>query len=566
MLGIELTGSSIRVVQWQGRGPSARIEGEFREQLPRELNASSADELGAWLKAKLKEAGLKGGDSVALFGRGAVAVKSLRVPVVPDRELPAVVAYSIETVAAAETVLDFQPGPVQSSEGADGPEQFVFAGTVAASYLEALRKMSAKAGVTIKKASPRAYGTRAFVESAGVTLPSGLVLVHLADDSVEISLWTGAALRLLRWLPISGGASDRLANEIRRTLASFSSEDPESRLDGLLVVGEVPEGVENALAGASSLPVQVVDSRGLPAPVLPLVGCSADDKKAWPIDFLKPKRTQETTNQRRPLALLAALLAVIVGGGGWFLVQRAMANRDVQISSLNDQLAQLTQQINELKPMVDRHAVIREWIDAGDPLLDELQEIAAALPDTSDLFLTGFEYNAGQNGQSGTVKLDGLSRLQSTVTQAQTQLASGDHRYEVLPRGIDPGADVGAFAWRFGLDINIAPLSMIEYVQRSESWHKQVEALAPPIDMVRNPASLARTPAKPAVAAGTKKSEGGEKQKKESEASDGQGSKVLDDLVETIRQLPPEEREAEIAKKPKFLQKRLRKAVQGGKQ
>ena len=571
MIGIELTANRIRVADVRGKGSDARISASFTETFPTELVPAKGDDLGKWLKTKLRAAGIGSGDAVVLLGRGIASLKTIRVPVVPDNELPQVVSFAVEgnTSQVGETIVDYQSGPIHTGASPEtGDELEVFTAVAGVETIEAIKKMLAKAGLNPKRLGVRAYGVRALLPP---TLKSSAcdIVLYAAEDSIEVSVWMGVQLRLCRSIAIVGGAvsPSRCVNEIRRTLASFHSQSEEGDVTSITFLGRDTAQVAEETRNTTALTIHDSPFPELDADFLAIVGgtSAADDKATWPIDFLRPKKAAPQSDQKRTMALVGALVAVIVGGGGFFLFNRELSRREREIKSLSAEVAQLTAEINEYKPTTERHEVIKQWVNSGDGLLDELQEVAAALPDTSDMILTGLEYNAGQNDQPGTIKLDGLSRDQRIVTQAQTQFAStSDKRYEVVPRGMDPGSDVGAFVWRFGLDLMIDPLSMAQYAARSESRTKAIEKLAPPVDMVRKEMPLAHQA--PASASTDKKvaAKGGKGEKNEgtsAEAKPEDGETVIDKKIKELLKLTPEQREVEISKEKKFQQNMLRKAI-----
>jgi len=575
MIGIELTGNRIRVADVRGKGSAARVHGSWSDGLPTELVTSKAEQLGKWLKEKLKAAGIGGGEAVVLLGRGVVSVKSIRVPVVPDNELPQIVSFTVEgtTSQIGETIVDYQSGPIHAGANAEsGDELEVFTAVATAESIDVIRKMLAKAGLNPKRIGLRAYGYHATLPRSSKSNDCDLVL-YASEDSIEVSVWTADQLRISRSIPLVGGAvaAARCVNEIRRTLASFHSQSDQENVHRLTLLGRHTEEIAAEVREATNLEIKEIQISDVDADLIAIVGGAgaADDKSVWPIDFLRPKKAVAQANQKRTLALVGALAFVIIGGGGFFVFRRELDKRDRQLASLNAEIAQLTSEINEFKPTTERHEIIKQWVGSGDMLLDELQEVAAALPDTSDLILTGLEYNAGQNDQPGTIKLDGLSRDQSIVTQAQTQLASTtDKKYDVIPRGLDPGADVGAFVWRFGLDLTIDPLSLSQYAARADVRNKALDKLLPPVDMVRNVISLAHQ----AVTSGSKDTKVAGKDSKEdrkaekrdakaeSASSSGGGSSV-DKKIANLLKLSPEEREKEIAKEKKVYQSLLRSAL-----
>jgi hypothetical protein len=558
MIIVELAGSRIRVADVRDRGSSAKASAQWSAAVPQEWSTENEELLTPWLKAGLKEAGIGKGDAVVLLGRGVVTFKSVRVPVVPEAELPTVVHFALdaEGPTGAEMVIDFQAGPIVPINATES-ELDVLTVSIPTSRLEVIRTVLSKAGLTIKRVTVRPIATRLSIGPLAGDRPTE-GLVYLSDDGVEIALWTGSKLRLCRWVslgPIPRSA-DRLANEVRRTLASFHAESKDDHVSKLILLGDEATELSHPIEERLSVPTEVASTVHAEGTSFSLIG-GADLPSPCPIDFLKPKRTAPVSDQRRVRMLVGGLLAVVCAAAGYIWFSKETARRDSQIQSLQAQLAQVTQEIKTLQPTSDRHKVIKDWIDSGDPVLDELQEVAAQLPDTSDLFLTGLEYNAGQNKQPGTIKLDGLSRDQSIVTRAQTMIAGKtEGRYDIIPRGIDPGADVGPFVWRFGLDLGFDPMSIAKYAERAADRAKTLEALRPPPNMVRQEISLARTNA---TSAGSP-SKAEKKEARQAAKAEGAstGSELRKRKIDELKKLPPEEREAALAKEPKFLQKQLR--------
>ncbi len=560
MIVIEISGGRLRVAQVRGSGPSATVSASWSDAIPGDWTNANEQTIALWLRGGWKESGVGKGESIVLLGRGMVTPKSVRVPVVPEGELPTVVAYALESSAGGEdVVVDFQAGPIVPVSATES-ELDVLTATMPTERLDVLKKVLAKVGLVPKRVTLRPFGTRGALSVKGKGEGTEGILL-LSDDGVEISVWSAGKLRLCRWISAKGGLSaDRLGNDVRRTLAAFHAESGEDHVARWILAGDQAEELAGPLAETLALPTSVASLASISSELIPLVG-SVDLGTSVPIDFLRPKRAAVASNMTRVRLLAGTLLAIVVAGAGYMFFNQESAKRDSQIASLQTEWAMVKQQITELKPTTDRHQVIQDWIESGDPLLDELQEVAAQLPDTSDLFLTGLEYNAGQNNQPGTIKLDGLSRDQSIVTRAQTMIAGRQEgRYDIIPRGLDPGADVGPFVWRFGLDLGFDPLSIADYAARAEDRAKTLDALKPPPDMIRKEMTLER---KLATTSGSTKADRKEaKQAAKEEGGKGaSGSELRKRKIEELKKLPPEEREAAITKEPKFLQKQLRQEL-----
>jgi Tfp pilus assembly PilM family ATPase len=581
MIVVELASDRIRVADVEGVGRSARVSAAFSLPLPQELAPQSVEALAAWLRGQFENSKLRKGDCVCVLGRGVVVLKTIRVPVVPDNELAGVVAFAVEGALhlPGPTTVDFQPGPIHpAADGQPSDEQEVAAAVASAAVVETVKGMLAKAGLPCRRMGVRPFAVRAGcrVETSGDG--GAVALLYTSPETLELSIWTGGHLRSCRWMaPASSTTPDRIANEVRRTLAAFHAQSDGANVAKLLAAGADAPSLVGPLKTALSNEVEMLDVGEVAAEHAAALGAAAlaASRAPWPIDLLRPKRVSAAVNpSRRTLILAGAFVLVLVVGGALQLL-RAFSARNDQINLLTARLAQMDQEIARFKPITDRHATLAEWVESADPILDELQEVAAILPDTSDLFLTSLEYNSGQRDSPGTIKLDGLARQQSHVTRLQTKLIEESKgRYEVVPRGLDPGADVASFVWRWGLDLAIEPLEPAGYAERSAARKETLELLKPPEGRTRNELSLARgggggpttsRGGRPDRRASTVRSSDRGRPGDEERSGEGGGaatSKFFEDKVAAIRKLPPEEREEAIQSEPKFLQKRLRKAIE----
>jgi Tfp pilus assembly PilM family ATPase len=570
MIGIELSATRVRVLS---TGNKDRLL-TLADAWPNELRADTVDANAAWLKGQLKSAGIDAGEAVAILSRGLVQVKAIRVPVVPDAELPSVVAFAAETIAhqpGISYVIDYQPGPIHAGTADDGSDQLeVLAAVASADIVDVVKRLLQKAGVSLKRLGVRPWGARVF--HPGRSDAASDVLCHVTTDLMEVAVWTQAQLRICRWIPLTSPVSvDRLSNELKRTLAAFSAENHDEPVDAVALIGAGLEAFESTLAERTGLAVTHVAIAATDASDVSLLGAirSAEGRAPWAIDLLRPKKAGPPVDQKRRQAIIGSTAAVLIAAAALFSFNRQLAAKQSRIDALRSEIAQISTDLTTYKPVVDRHNVIQNWVRSGDPIIEELQEVAGALPDTTDMFLTGLEYTAGQSDQPGTIKIDGVAREQSTITRAQAALAgNGPHRYDVVPRGIDPGADVGSFVWRFGLDLRLKSLTDFEYAQRSPHREKMLQSLNLPDGKKREPISLARkstaatntpasaTPAKAKPAAGDSP--------ETADASESAGD-FFQKKVDELKKLPAAEREAAVAKEKKFLQKRLRKALEGAR-
>lgn len=568
MIVLEFSGDQIRVAVVTGANGKARIEHSLAETLPSELSKSTASELGTWLKQRLVAGGFRAGEVVCVLGRGWVTLKALPVPVVPDNELPAVVHFAVEgaTHEVGSIVVDYHPGPIQAGSGEQADEQEVLAAVISTDMLDALRVLLSGAGLSVRRILARPFAVRTALPSIAIDDDESVGIVYVSSDTLEVSLWTGEHLRICRWVSTGSSSSvERMANEVVRTVAVFHSGASLSDLKRIVIVGEGAESLLPPLRAGLTAEVQIspVDA---PIDFFSLLGAGSTvaSKSSWPIDLARPKRAKAAGVRVTSRLVLAGVLAgVLVVGGGYTLVN-AFWSRDARIQSLQDELARLGQSITTIAPPEKRYAATKRWVDSADPILDELQEIAGALPDTSEMFITSLEYRAGVDPQPGALRLDGLAKSQPVITGAQEQLArQSKGRWKVAPDDFAPTGDIADFDWQWGVELTMEqPLSTSAYMDRRPERQKSLEGIDPGQGQQRNDIRLTKkTGPGPSQRGGSRS---GRPRTSSSSSSDTESdsSKFFDEKVESIRKLPQEQWEEAIQQEPRFMQKRLRKALE----
>ncbi|MFO0944695.1 MAG: hypothetical protein U1D30_01920 [Planctomycetota bacterium] len=602
VLGVNFMGNWVLAVEVKTNGRRPKVTATHAAKLPKELTPSHAEELGNWFKGELKTHGFSASDAVCAVGRNLVSLRSVKVPQCPDAELPAIVRFALEGESQSpldEHLLDFQqPTSV-------GDEREVLTATIASSAAAAIGSMLQSAGLHLKRLSLRAFGAQYTCAQGNLDgLQGWNLLLSLGVEANDLSLWNGRELVLSRSMPVNGDdAATRVIADVRRTLGAFHSQYPAAKIDRILTCGkrseEIARAVENA-TGETTVPLVIDEILALEAvpqasrdaefanlaeggEVLATAGCAWREAvgSEWPMDFLSPKKVVVARDHRKSSALLGGALAALVLVGLVYYTRSLFAERDRRISLYANELTQLNQELSSLKSTIDRHKVIKDWVDGDANWLVELTAVSAAFPTTEQAYLTGLELYAGRTGKPGSIKLEGRAKGQNIVTTSQKNWAK-HNRYLVAPRGIDPAADTPEFPWRFGLDLNVRPLPTKAIVEQSVEWTK-LATEEPPGGKVRVEAGLgtkglvagSKVTGTPSAGSGSSVSKSEikdakraikeEKKSGSSPSAEESSGDPVARLVEKLKAMPIDQREAEIAKAPKFLQARIRKMLKEAK-
>jgi hypothetical protein len=360
-------------------------------------NPAQAEEAGRRLRELLQEHGVAPAPVRYVVGREAVICREIHYPDVPANEVPAIVSFQAAkelTIPPEEAVIDFVSNPFPGAAG----EKRALAVIVHRELLEAIRKTCQAAGLKLEAVVPSSIG-HAALAAAVEPLPgeSAAVAVLACGEGVgELSVVHKGSLLFTRSLLRGQQRILDAVPELRRSFAAFGTLYPQASLQRLVVLGELAEADRQELQRAVGM--EVVPLRFLPAEVaqgLPtslhcaLAGAVglASLKKPLPINFLDPKRTLPPPS-RKPIYYAAALAVAVVFLLGLIGYWRELARRQTRLQELQQTKQSLQKQIEALSDAEKRLEAVTTWASGDVVLLDELYDLIARFPDTSNLRIT----------------------------------------------------------------------------------------------------------------------------------------------------------------------------------
>lgn len=596
VVGLDIFGSHVLLAELESRKSGAvRV---LESDLPLELTRDNAERLGHWLRDRLAESGIAAKDLVCTLGRDRVALKSLEVPVCPDNELAAIVAFESDEIwnqPGVEPVVDFQAGPI----GELGRE--VFVAMAPAVLVETIRAMVAAAGLTCHRITLRPHATHFAWQAFANGNDGNILFVVPGQHSFELSIWQRdqlASCRSLRFSP-NEDPTQRVVSEIRRTIVSHHSHFPDAEVERVVVCAPNHYSMSEALREALGIPVDRFDLTDhlhvtggeLSAGTVAGVGAALQQQGKVPfaIDLLHPKKPEVVRDRTKSLGVLVAVLIAMVPISGYVYARKMLNEKQQSINLYAEELNSLNTELSTYKPTLQRHQAISQWNQGNVNWLHELQELAARMPDTSEAYLTNLDLASHQGRSQPTISVSGRTRHSATYTERTTDLAQASNRYAVTPKGISAVADGSAYSYNFGLSLAINPFEPEELEEQRSVWNQRLDGLKPPDGQRRVAVSLrgdAKSPSSTTVATGRSSQSQDtrtasvssdsaasnqestdtavaqkEETKSESPSSSSSASSGDSDLISELKALPYDEREERIKKAPKFLQEMIRKKL-----
>jgi hypothetical protein len=377
------------------------------------LSPATAPLIGERLKQLLKDGKLGTPPALVAIGRDRVILKDVKHPPVPPADEPGVVRFqALKELGegADDGIIDYTPME------AAGNERKAAVAFLRRDMAAAVRTVCEIAGLKIQAMTPRPHAAVAVLNDAATNgrvpppdpVDGPVAVVLITEAGGEFTVCRNGAMTFSRAIPAGAVASEgALLAELRRNLAVVAGQAGEDVQ--AIYLAEAEQGAAGwsaRLRAELGVPVYAMDplagiAQGEPIPA-PLHGrflgpvgllLARGATGPLPINFAtprQPRRTAETTPQKKRMMMAALAAAVLFGAlalGGYFLNEAAEA----KVRSLRKQITEVEELTKQGELVAKRLAAVEEFRGREVVWLDELYDQAEMVPDGKKMKLVNWE-------------------------------------------------------------------------------------------------------------------------------------------------------------------------------
>jgi nucleotide-binding universal stress UspA family protein len=424
-LALDWDQNQLHLIEATVRGRSVAVRKAAVWPEARTPNPANAEELGQFLRERLKEAGITPAPVLACVGRDRVIVKEVRYPQVPDVEEPAIVRFQTVkelTDAAEDVIIDYA---VSGTNG--NGERKASALVVRREVLATYQKLAQAAGLKLQALTPRLVGVAACVRQVigktVVTPPpepaDGVIaVVVVGEKTAELSVLRDLTFLLARSVPVG----DNLARNLRHNLAVHAGQAPQSPIVAVYVAGKGAGELRERLSELVEIPVHTFDpfagsearelptgNRGTFSGAVGLLYANAAGPLA--INFVSPRQPKPPKNPNLRLYRVAIIAFVTLVVGGLALGRFAIALKSAEADRLEAARTKTTEDLTKAKANGKRLKALDDW---DVPVWgDEMYELTARINDVNALRVTSIHVEPV--GRSGSSKFAGRMTIKGRL-------------------------------------------------------------------------------------------------------------------------------------------------------
>lgn len=431
---------TLRVVHFAVRSKGGvRIKKVLRVGIPENVVAGDPQSLGKLIRDVLDREGIGAGRMVVDAPRDQAVLNTLKLPVVGEDELPAMVEFQIARelpFPLADAVTDF--AAAGSSEGAQ--TQDVLVAAVRHDVLSYYKRTAEVADLKLERIGLRPYANLVAVnETLGAMRHERVLFVDVGPVLTEIDVLRDGRLAFSRAasvvvpkpapagrdstaggtegssildvrlavgpapaVPEQGRVVQALLREVTLTLEAYRADDPGADINHVVVGGDT--GVEEDVLEAIRKRFDVSGERynptacfgwdgesgaaagGFAAALGLALGHAAEDRLHF--DFIHPKKAVPRSRRRlKKVPIAAATLLLFIGAGAVAYVQ-VIGPKKAQIARLQKEIDQARTDLEDDKKFRKMIEELEAWEAEQIVWLDELADLFSVWPSHDQIVLS----------------------------------------------------------------------------------------------------------------------------------------------------------------------------------
>lgn len=440
-LAIEWDSRELRIVAGTVRGERVTIS----DVISVPIESSEPQALGETLKRVLAEAGLEKLAAGVALGRGKTEMRELKLPPVPDAELPDMVRFqAIRSFATAgeKSAIDY----IATRTDSDGIR--VVAASVAPEELKRCALVAVPSQTSVDRLVLRPLAAASLFRNRYPGQEGETILIDmLAEDADIVVLRDGIPVfvRSIR-LPEEMKVRVRtLSGEIRRSVMASQDSDTDTNCARRIVLwgrADVHQEEVAALSEALNTSVETLDPFSLVdiesklkssmpehvgrlAPLVGLLDSDARNDKDL-IDFLNPRRPPEPPSPVGRYVVIGAAAAALVGTI-FFFSWKKISTLDGEIAARQAAYNDLEKGVEDADDTIARTEKVDAFLDGNVIWLEELRRTALQMPPAEQLIVNNLSAEADVRTGGGSLTLEGNVTSGSVIASFEESLRDENH-------------------------------------------------------------------------------------------------------------------------------------------
>ncbi len=476
--------TSFLAIQMEGTDARLLLAGTERKNVrvrqAQTVTGDSVTERTDAIRSVVNSWNAQGTPLLMAIDREECELRRLTVPDVGPDELPDLVRYQAMqnfSALAPDAPLDFVSLPSPSSG------RSVLAAAISSERLQTAMAFGDSIGCPLQAMILLPCATAALAQAAyPLRNDQAQVVIRSGAGAISILVMVGPIPVLMRSVRTQGGALpdlDILKGEVRRTMGAAKAEQPNLRVERIVVCGsgarqrDIAKSLhgegESDIVFLSHWPGAEESSDGLHADseqaagFLPLVGMVVAETQTTDtmIDFRRPRKPPVAPDNSQ-LYKAMALAGILLLLGAFLLIRWQLGKRDKDLEFVQSQINQNEKPVVDSEKMIDDLHAVENWFVNSPNWMDELQHLSLQIPPAEQVRLrevscvdqSATSVQTMETQDRGRITLKGLLDSAATLSLMQDAIRDQNHRVESAERNQRP--DEPDYPWQFGDTIFIS--------------------------------------------------------------------------------------------------------------